>query len=804
LYSDFIARAAALLALWIALSGSQVGGAGAQPPPERTAPPSIGILPESAVQAGDAWTAARLFAEFGEHSRALGSLSRLPASSSTTEKAVRLRARLLSESGSFAEADSTLDRVSSARDPRVRYLDALHRARLRVLLGDFQAAIGLDGVLESGVYPEFEPYRDLLAVESLLAAGRDEEACRRARQRLARGLPASMSPRFEMRFLDALVSAGRARDALGLIEALKTMKSRGSTLAPAILREVEVRCLMEDSLGAVRAAVEYVASHPPTEASRAVEEILVRIPPERIEAGALLDFADACLETRRFSDARRLLDALSGRRLAEPQMEAMRLATAELLFRERRTEEARRESARPFSEPDLERRAKLLRARILRAAGRKERAAVAYEVFADDYPLDPLAPEALFVAADLFDQSGRPARAGRIFARIVEAYPVHAQARRAAVRLALDLAGRAEYPAAVRTLENAIARHGAKDETLLYYLATFLEETGRTAARDSLVAEIAALDPGSFYLDPHVPGDSHLPFEAVDGTAVAGDGQLIRFLGRVHAEGDSSRARIARRLAICQAESLTDSASAYLARGRAFLEMGFQDWAAMELDVFESCSEESPRSQFELAVLFDEFAMPWKSIPAYERVRLSLNESARRELGGDFDLLMHPLPYPSVVTANCVERAFPPHLAYAMIREESRFHTEAVSRAGAHGLMQIMPSTGEQIAGEIGASDEGPTDLLLADVNLAVGIAYASRLLGRANGDPLMMLAAYNAGFSNAAKWFGGKRSKTRAPEKVDLIEFGETRNYVKRVVGSARVYHSLYFSVGSSFDPAR
>jgi soluble lytic murein transglycosylase len=135
-----------------------------------------------------------------------------------------------------------------------------------------------------------------------------------------------------------------------------------------------------------------------------------------------------------------------------------------------------------------------------------------------------------------------------------------------------------------------------------------------------------------------------------------------------------------------------------------------------------------------------------------------------------------------------------PHLVYAMMRQESRFDDKAVSRAGALGLMQLMPSTGEHVADELGFHDGAAMNLLSPQINLTFGIWYASQLLDRADGDRLMMLAGYNAGFGNARKWFGGRNANEPVIEKVENIGYRETRSYVKKIVESARVYHAFYF----------
>ena len=120
------------------------------------------------------------------------------------------------------------------------------------------------------------------------------------------------------------------------------------------------------------------------------------------------------------------------------------------------------------------------------------------------------------------------------------------------------------------------------------------------------------------------------------------------------------------------------------------------------------------------------------------------------------------------------------------------FDLNAVSRAGAMGLMQLMPSTGEQVAIRLGVPDGVEPNLLSPDVNLTFGIWYASHLLNRSNDDVLMMLSAYNAGFGNAKRWFRGSEQSSIA--KVDGIDYGETREYVKRIVEAAHVYHDFYF----------
>ena len=117
--------------------------------------------------------------------------------------------------------------------------------------------------------------------------------------------------------------------------------------------------------------------------------------------------------------------------------------------------------------------------------------------------------------------------------------------------------------------------------------------------------------------------------------------------------------------------------------------------------------------------------------------------------------------------------------------------------------MQLMPTTGAQVASELGFPSEVNENLFSPEINLTFGIWYASHLLKRTNEDPLMMMSAYNAGLGNARKWFdpGPQNDAASTIAMVDGIDYTETRNYVKRIVESARVYHTFYFSPDVGVD---
>lgn len=132
---------------------------------------------------------------------------------------------------------------------------------------------------------------------------------------------------------------------------------------------------------------------------------------------------------------------------------------------------------------------------------------------------------------------------------------------------------------------------------------------------------------------------------------------------------------------------------------------------------------------------------------------------------------------------------------YAITRQESRFQIDAVSSAGAQGLMQVMPGTAKETARKIGLEYSKSRLTTDAAYNALIGSTYLAAQLQRYEGSLVLAAAAYNAGPGNANKWiesFGDPRSSSVDPVVwVEMIPLEETRKYVKRVLGNYVVYRA-------------
>ncbi len=137
----------------------------------------------------------------------------------------------------------------------------------------------------------------------------------------------------------------------------------------------------------------------------------------------------------------------------------------------------------------------------------------------------------------------------------------------------------------------------------------------------------------------------------------------------------------------------------------------------------------------------------------------------------------------------------PPAITFALIRQESSFDTGALSPSGARGLMQLMPATAEAVAHRIGAPVSVAGLTTEASYNVQLGTTYLRELIDRFDGALPLAVAAYNAGPHRVDQWLaqnGDPRTgKVDMIDWIELIGFGETRNYVQRVIENVVVYHA-------------
>jgi soluble lytic murein transglycosylase-like protein len=150
----------------------------------------------------------------------------------------------------------------------------------------------------------------------------------------------------------------------------------------------------------------------------------------------------------------------------------------------------------------------------------------------------------------------------------------------------------------------------------------------------------------------------------------------------------------------------------------------------------------------------------------------------------------YPLARAGLVMSAASEVALPPSLVFGVIRQESVFQTAIKSRAGALGLMQVMPATGRALRS--GEHRKGRPDLLDPAENVRLGVAYLAQLLRQFEGDTIASLAAYNAGPARVKRW-RKERAGLPQDEFLESLPLAEPRLYVKRVLFYDGAYAALW-----------
>ncbi len=153
--------------------------------------------------------------------------------------------------------------------------------------------------------------------------------------------------------------------------------------------------------------------------------------------------------------------------------------------------------------------------------------------------------------------------------------------------------------------------------------------------------------------------------------------------------------------------------------------------------------------------------------------------------------LRFPLGHLDELQLLAAQHQIDPALVLALIRKESIFSPDARSSAGALGLMQVMPRTGQQVAHQMRLSSRSAPDLLDPSINLPIGVFYLSQLLDRFQQQPALAAAAYNAGPNRTQRWITELGAEI-TPLWVERITYGETRDYVKSLLAFQEVYRWL------------
>jgi len=157
---------------------------------------------------------------------------------------------------------------------------------------------------------------------------------------------------------------------------------------------------------------------------------------------------------------------------------------------------------------------------------------------------------------------------------------------------------------------------------------------------------------------------------------------------------------------------------------------------------------------------------------------------------GDFDWYewRFPLSHSETVQQHTGQKNLDPSWVMGLMRSESAMATDAVSSAGARGLMQIMPATAAQLSRRHGLNYAGINQLMQAEYNINLGTLYLRELMDEYGDNAVLVAGAYNAGSGAVKRWLQGPHP-TEAAIWIETLPYFETREYIPRVLAFSTIY---------------
>ena len=229
---------------------------------------------------------------------------------------------------------------------------------------------------------------------------------------------------------------------------------------------------------------------------------------------------------------------------------------------------------------------------------------------------------------------------------------------------------------------------------------------------------------------------------------------------------------------------VTGAAEFHMVRLQALRALGIKELQPDELKALAELSSTVEMRRFVLAGYAS--ADAW-----YDAIVTSSHMEKNGQISHDVaERVRYPRAYWDLFEPASTQLGLDPYLVLALARQESLFNPMATSSSNARGLMQLIPSTADKMAAQNGV-DPGTMRLYDPAINVKLGTTYLKNLFEMFHGDEFHSVAAYNGGENAVTKWLSEFHGAD--DEWVENIEYKETREYVKKVIGGRREYLLLY-----------
>jgi len=424
-----------------------------------------------------------------------------------------------------------------------------------------------------------------------------------------------------------------------------------------------------------------------------------------------------------------------------------------------------------LTDPDLDGERLYALLQLHRAEKQESEMLAAVEQLATRYPQSRWTEEGLFAAGNYFWANLQRARAAEFYRRLLQQFPTGKDVPMAHWRLAwlAYLERRAE---AATLLEEHLRRFPGSPATAdaLYWLGRATEHAGSLPEARSFYAKVIGRFPETYFAQKSA--------------------ERLRVIGAGPPNSPGVLALIPSPAPPpLLEEAIPPTASEGWKRAQALRTIGFDASAELELRAAYAATSAS-RLLLDVARAALDAGRYAAAIGVVHLLYPNLEAFHSGQVPKEVWRMMFPLPFQAEIQRNAVRSRLDAMLVAGVIRQESTFEPDAISHAGAIGLMQVLPKTGRKMAHRLRLR-YSRARLLQPEYNLRLGTVYLADLMEML-GSLEAALAAYNAGEDRVAAWQAERNFEAPA-EFVESIPFTETREYVQTVIRNAEIYRRLY-----------
>ena len=413
------------------------------------------------------------------------------------------------------------------------------------------------------------------------------------------------------------------------------------------------------------------------------------------------------------------------------------------------------------------------------------------QTFVLSAPGNPRAAEMLFLAGRIAERSGELNTAAQIWSRVGIEYPTSDYASNAFFLAGISSFRLGEYAPAVEDFRSSLVVSNTPNDQARshFWAAKTLQILGQDSEATLALQVAIATDPTGYYSErARDVFEGRIPFQS-------GISDLNYDLS---AERQEAEAWV--RNAFGMASEVDLSGPGPLAsddrywRGTELWQLGLYNEARSEFESLRQAVAYDPANTFRLATYFVEIGLYRPAIVAARQVLnlAGMDDAGTLTAPAYFNHIRFGIYFTGLVLPTAESYSFDPLFLASVIRQESLFEGFVNSSAGARGLMQIIPSTGQSIAIQL----EWPPNYISDDlyrplVSVSLGTDYLSGQRNYFDGDLYAALAAYNAGPGNSAVWY--ELANGDQDLFLEIIRYSETRNYIRGIYELFTIYRNLY-----------